>query len=372
MNETLNANHRGLKNADSWDLLLNKDLFLQVLDAGLMYANSGMVPAMFKGNKYACAAVVQLALHFQMHPVFLFQNIFKLRNDGPITLSSSLMTALAYESGEFDGVITHEFEGEGDNLKCTAKVKLKTGQIVSKTLTWASVVAEGWLKNSKWKNLTNHMFELRTSAWLIRAVVPQATMGFYTKEELEDFSEEFKEEIAEEQKQAGGLAQELFNAAPEDLKSKPVVKAEAKVEIKPEAKKVSTEKPKREIPKEIKPEELPLMSVSQAPVAEEKETEVVAETAEEEFPMADESVLDEDPFAADVVVEEEKQEIPEEKPDGVRFSDKMESYIAKYPKWKDEGKRKLLERVIGQYTKNKPEDDWTKDEKEKIIKIIES
>jgi hypothetical protein len=281
------------------------------------------------------------------------------------------MTALAYESGEFDGVITHEFEGEGDNLKCTAKVKLKTGQFVSKTLTWASVVAEGWLKNSKWKNLTNHMFELRTSAWLIRAVVPQATMGFYTKEELEDFSEEFKEEIAEEQKQSGGLAQELFNAAPEDLKSKPVVKAEAKVEIKAEAKKAAAEKPKREIPNEIKAEELPLVSATKAKAEEPKV--VVAEPAtEEEFPMADESVLDEDPFAADVVVEEPKQEIPEEKPDGVRFSDKMESYIAKYPKWKDEGKRKLLERVIGQYTKNKPEDDWTKDEKEKIIKIIES
>lgn len=368
MNETLNANHRGLKNADSWDLLLNKDLFLQVLDAGLMYANSGMVPAMFKGNKYACAAVVQLALHFQMHPVFLFQNIFKLRNDGPITLSSSLMTALAYESGEFDGVITHEFEGEGDNLKCTAKVKLKTGQIVSKTLTWASVVAEGWLKNSKWKNLTNHMFELRTSAWLIRAVVPQATMGFYTKEELEDFSEEFKEEIAEEQKQSGGLAQELFNAAPEELKSKPVVNEEAKVEIKAEAKKSSTGKPKREIPNEIKAEELPLVSVAKT----NEEPKTVDVEQEEEFPMSDESVLDEDPFAADVVVEEEKQEIPEEKPDGVRFSDKMESHIAKYPKWKDEGKRKLLERVIGQYTKNKPEDDWTKEEKEKIIKIIES
>lgn len=154
-----------------------------------MFANSGMVPDMFKKNPAACAVGLQLAAQLQVSPFMLFQKMYVI--GGRPAIEAQLAIAVANQRDVFTAPIEYVFTGENKDRtrSCTAKATLtKSKKEVSMTVDWELVQSEGWDKKSgsKWKTMPDQMFRYRSALWLIRTYVPEVLFGMYSKEELDD------------------------------------------------------------------------------------------------------------------------------------------------------------------------------------------
>jgi len=154
-----------------------------------MFANSGMVPDLFKKNPAACAVGLQLAQQLQVAPFMLFQKMYTI--GGKPAIEAQLAIAVANQRGVFTGPIEYTFVGENKDKTraCTAKAVLsKTKTPVEMTIDWAVVDGEGWSKKggSKWLTMPDQMFRYRSAMWLIRTYCPEVLFGMYSTEELDD------------------------------------------------------------------------------------------------------------------------------------------------------------------------------------------
>jgi hypothetical protein len=158
---------------------------------GDMYAYSGLVPKHYEEKPGACAIAVQMAARCGVDTFLFMQNTYPVGNK--IGMEAKLAIALLNSSGRIKDRITWRFEGEGDKRKCTAiATDAYTGQVIEESVDWEMVVAEGWVKNNKWKSMPDVMFKYRSAAFLARINYPDVLMGMYTMDELEDIHEQRK------------------------------------------------------------------------------------------------------------------------------------------------------------------------------------
>lgn len=155
-----------------------------------MYARGGeMVPAQFQGKPEACLIAIQMAKRCRVDVFAFMQSCFVVY--GRPGLEAKLAIALLTTSGKIVGRPKYTFKGtikDGDRA-CTCTVKDKeTGEDVSFTIDWQTVLAEGWKdkKGSKWLTMPDQMFRYRSASWLINAHYPEVKMGLQTVDELED------------------------------------------------------------------------------------------------------------------------------------------------------------------------------------------
>ncbi len=148
------------------------------------FAKSDMIPGHFKGKVENCFVVIQMAQRSGIDPMLALQNMYMV--SGKPGMSTQLAIALANQSGKLKGPIRYDTKGEGDKMEVTAYATSKEGYELSFTVTMGMAIAEGWIKNPKYKSLPQLMLSYRAAVLLLRLHIPEVLMGMHMADEYED------------------------------------------------------------------------------------------------------------------------------------------------------------------------------------------
>ena len=166
-------------------LYFNPAKFEQAFRASKLLASSQLVPEHYQRQPQNCFIALQVADRMQIDPFLYMQNTYVVH--GKPGLNGALAIALINKQGPFIEPIRFEYAGDyGKNRQCTAIGVLASGRECSAVITWAMVVAEGWLSNSKWTSIPDQMLSYRSAAFLGRLYCPEVLMGMQTVDELID------------------------------------------------------------------------------------------------------------------------------------------------------------------------------------------
>lgn len=164
--------------------VLQKETFDQMYRMARLFASSDLVPAHYKGKEANCFIALSIAHRMREDPLTVMQNLYVVH--GRPAWMTQYVIGRANLSGVFKGRITWQVEGSGDSLKVTAQATLaETGEQVKTSVDMKMAKAEGWLKNTKYQTMPEHMFKYRSAAFLIRLYAPEVMMGYQTHDEVE-------------------------------------------------------------------------------------------------------------------------------------------------------------------------------------------
>lgn len=216
--------------------LFNFNNFGEVIRAAELLANSNIVPETYRSviekssgwgdnrkisrtenpNAIAnCLIALNMSNRMGADPLMIMQNLYLI--EGRPAWSSTFIIAGINSCGRF-GTLNFEFTelgnrdiqyqtstGWGDRkqtfdkcanineFSCVAwAIDKATGERVeSSPITLELAIKEGWyFKNgSKWPTMPRQMAMYRAAAFFGRVYAPEVTMGIYTKDEVEDFTE---------------------------------------------------------------------------------------------------------------------------------------------------------------------------------------
>lgn len=157
-----------------------------------MYVQSTIVPDTYRGNIGNCAIAIDMAQRMHANPLMVMQNLYIVH--GQPSWSSKFLIACINSSGRFTP-LRYQFFGKRGTMQyaCRAYAYEKSDREHKDALcgiwvTMEMAQKEGWMsKNgSKWATMPDQMLVYRAAAFWQRAYAPEISMGFYTKEELED------------------------------------------------------------------------------------------------------------------------------------------------------------------------------------------
>lgn len=157
-----------------------------------MYVQSTIVPDTYRGNIGNCAIAIDMAQRMGANPIMVMQNLYIVH--GNPAWSSKFLIACINTSGRFTP-LRYQFYGKRgtDQYGCRAYAYEKSDKEHKEALCgiWVTIEMakkEGWTtKNgSKWNTMPDQMLVYRAAAFWARAYAPEISMGFLTKEEIED------------------------------------------------------------------------------------------------------------------------------------------------------------------------------------------
>lgn len=148
-------------------------------------ARSTIVPKDYVGNAGNCLIAMDVARNMGLPVLAVMQNLYVVH--GRPGWSGAFLIAAVNQSGRFSP-LRYRFSGEGEDYGCHCEAVDKSdGEVLVGTkITRKMVKAEGWSKNSKWQTMEEQMFRYRSASFWARAFAPEISMGFHTREELED------------------------------------------------------------------------------------------------------------------------------------------------------------------------------------------
>jgi hypothetical protein len=179
------------------------------------FADAEFIPAHFRKKPADCFVALHMAQNMGEDPLIIMQNMCVIK--GTPGWKAQYMIARAANCGVFSGGIAWDIEGEGQDLKVTAKATLaKTGEVVkSPVVDFKMAHGEKWTVNEKYKTMPELMFRYRSAAFLIRLFAPQVMLGYQTIEEVETLPNIVQAEPKRIQKQAA--VQIAHTPAPEPV-----------------------------------------------------------------------------------------------------------------------------------------------------------
>lgn len=164
---------------------LSTELYNSAMTIANTLAKSKLIPANFQNAPQDCMIALIMADQLKINPVTLMQEMYVVH--GKPALSTKFKIALVNQAGVFKSPIKFETTGSGKDLSVRAYADIGNDEIASATVTMAMADAEGWSKkNSKYQSMPEHMLRNRAASMLINMYCPQVTMGFVTKEELDE------------------------------------------------------------------------------------------------------------------------------------------------------------------------------------------
>lgn len=166
----------------------SQDMF-EIMDKAYKFANimakSDIIPVHYRGKPENTFIAVQTAYRMNIDPMLVMQNTFVV--SGKLGMNTSFAISLLNQSGIIKGTIKYKVEGEGNDLSVTASATLaKTDEEISANVSMKMAIAEGWVRNNKYKTMPEHMLKYRAATFLIRLHLPEVLNGLQTVEELED------------------------------------------------------------------------------------------------------------------------------------------------------------------------------------------
>ncbi len=152
-------------------------------------AASSLVPQEYQGEKGLgnCIVALDIAKRMNVSPLTVMQNLIIVHNRP--SWSSAWIIAQIQGCGRFLD-FNYEVTGKGADMQCyctakrTSDKKLVKGSVVSIKMAQA----EGWTRNSKWRNMPEQMLKYRAATFFGRQYIPDLLLGVQTSEEIVDIT----------------------------------------------------------------------------------------------------------------------------------------------------------------------------------------
>lgn len=151
-----------------------------------MIKNSSLIPSHLRNERELVASML-LAKELGLNIVSGLQNISVIQ--GKPTLNSHVLWALVMKQSDLENVKVDT----SDNA-CTVTIKRKIGEFKS-TFTLEDAKKAGLLKSGSWEKYPRQMLEARAKSTCARLAYPEAIMGLYSKEEMEDVAIQESREV---------------------------------------------------------------------------------------------------------------------------------------------------------------------------------
>lgn len=165
----------------------DKKAFDQVARVAGMLSKSTIVPQNYQGKPEDCFIAVEMAARMNTSPIFIMQNLYVVK--GKPSWAGQACMAMINACGKFKNV-KHVYTGTKgtDTRGCyVTATRISDGETVNGTeVTMKLVKDEGWISNSKWKNMPEQMLGYRAASFFARMYCPEALMGLQTYDEVID------------------------------------------------------------------------------------------------------------------------------------------------------------------------------------------
>lgn len=149
-----------------------------------VFAKSSLVPQQYQGRTEDCAIAVDMAERMGVTPLMVMQNLYVVKGK-PSWSGQACMSFIKAKYG--DAMPVYTGERGTDSRGCYVRVRTPEGEIIEGTeVTIAMAKAEGWMNNSKWKNMPEQMLAYRAAAFFARVYCPEILMGVQVEGEVED------------------------------------------------------------------------------------------------------------------------------------------------------------------------------------------
>jgi hypothetical protein len=155
-----------------------------------MLASSSLVPKDFQGNVANCGIAINVAKRTRLDPLMVCQNLAIIH--GRPSWSATALIGMINSCGRYTP-LRFVFDNEDTPTSCYAVATDKgSGQeLKGERITLEMAKKEGWsTKNgSKWLTMPGQMLRYRAASFWSRAYASDLSLGFYTQDEVRDFSE---------------------------------------------------------------------------------------------------------------------------------------------------------------------------------------
>ena len=165
----------------------DKKQFDQLLRAANMLSQTSIIPATYQGKPQDCFVALEMATRMGVSPLVVMQNMYVVK--GKPAWAGQACTMFINSCGKFTQV-KHVYTGEKgtDSRGCyVTATRISDGvQVNGVEVTIAMAKAEGWISNTKWRNMPELMLAYRASAFFARVHCPEALMGVQLVDEIYD------------------------------------------------------------------------------------------------------------------------------------------------------------------------------------------
>ena len=165
----------------------DKKQFDQLLRAANMLSQTSIIPATYQGKPQDCFVALEMATRMGVSPLVVMQNMYVVK--GKPAWAGQACTMFINSCGKFTQV-KHVYTGEKgtDSRGCyVTATRISDGvQVNGVEVTIAMAKAEGWISNTKWRNMPELMLAYRASAFFARVHCPEALMGVQLADEIYD------------------------------------------------------------------------------------------------------------------------------------------------------------------------------------------
>ena len=149
-----------------------------------VFAKSSLVPQQYQGKTEDCAIAVDMAERMGVTPLMVMQNLYVVKGK-PSWSGQACMSFIKAKYGDAEPIYTGQ---RGTDARgCFVRVTKPDGEVIEGAeVTIGMAKAEGWMNNSKWKNMPELMLAYRAAAFFARVYCPEILMGVQVEGEVED------------------------------------------------------------------------------------------------------------------------------------------------------------------------------------------
>ena len=165
----------------------DKEQFNQMLRSAQMLSQTSIIPQTYQQKPQDCFVAIEMASRMNLSPIVVMQNMYVVK--GKPSWAGQACITLINSCGKFKDVRpVYTGERGTENRGCYfAATRISDGEKVEGTeITIQMAKAEGWMSNSKWRNMPEQMLAYRAAAFFARVYCPEALMGAQTVEEVQD------------------------------------------------------------------------------------------------------------------------------------------------------------------------------------------
>ena len=184
------------KHEVSANVFSNAESFKDIFNIGKMFASSSLVPVAYQNKPMDCTIAVDMANRMGVSPMMVMQNLYVVK--GKPSWSGQACMSMINASPKFKNAKPVYFGEKGtDSRGCRIEaIETETGNLIQGTeVTIKMAKEEGWLSNTKWKNMPEQMLAYRAAAFFARIYIPNALMGVVVEGEVEDIETNNTSEI---------------------------------------------------------------------------------------------------------------------------------------------------------------------------------
>lgn len=148
------------------------------------YAKAEIIPAQYRNKPADCMIAVDMASRMGVSPIMVMQNLYVVKGKP----SWSGQACIAFIRNKFKNVKIKLFGNRGDDsFGCYITAIDNDGNVLQGApVTLAMARSEGWLNNSKWRNMPDLMLSYRAASFFARVHCPEILMGCQVEGEAED------------------------------------------------------------------------------------------------------------------------------------------------------------------------------------------